>query len=70
MTEYSFCETTAAYVWHIRPLTDAGYKLSGNADTLSLCGMKVAWDIKAPINLTPPLDGLCRKCTEIYERSL
>jgi hypothetical protein len=26
---YSFCESVAAYVWHIRPLTSVGRKLGG-----------------------------------------
>lgn len=65
--EYSFCETIVAYVWHIRPLTGVGRKLNGGAYTTALCGAKVVWDIGSPINLSPPLDGLCRRCAEIYQ---
>lgn len=69
---YSFCETIAAYVLHIRPLTDAGRKLGGGADTEALCGAKALWDLNAPIpmNLTGDTDGLCRKCVAVYEKSL
>ena len=67
---YSFCETIAAYVWHIRPLTDAGRKLGGGADTEALCGAKALWDINVPVNLTGDIDGLCRKCVAVYEKSL
>jgi hypothetical protein len=64
MTEYSVCETVAAYVWHIRPLTAVGRKLSGGADTKALCGAKAAWDINVPI---PPQDG-AGYCTECIQR--
>ncbi len=66
--KYSFCETIAAYVWHIRPLTDAGKKLGGGADTLTLCGLKAAWDINTPVNVSIPLDGICFKCRQVYRR--
>jgi hypothetical protein len=49
--KYSYCETIAAYVWHIRRLTAVGRKLSGGADTLALCKAKVLWDLNFPINL-------------------
>jgi hypothetical protein len=64
---YSYCETIAAYVWHIRRLTTLGRKLSGGADTLALCKARVAWDLKAPINDNLRGDGMCRECTEKYE---
>ena len=66
--KYSFCETIAAYVWHIRPLTDVGRKLSGGADTAALCGAKALWDINFPVNVEIPLDGICFKCRQIYRR--
>src|ERR1035437_3732369 len=67
-TEYSFCETVAAYVWHIRPLTAVGRKLGGGADTLTLCDLKAAWDINTPVNVHIPLDGICFKCRQVYRR--
>lgn len=48
---YSFCETLAAYTWHIRPLTSKGKKYSGGADTLALCGSKASWDLMGIITL-------------------
>ena len=70
MTEdkYSYCETVAAYVWHIRPLTAVGRKLSGGADTRALCRARVAWDLNCPINLYLLRgDGMCRECAEMYK---
>lgn len=32
---------------HVRTLTEAGMKPGGGADTLALCGAKVAWDTSA-----------------------
>lgn len=70
--EYSFCESVAAYVWHIRPLTARGRKLSGGADTPSLCGMKVSWDINSPVKAYSDRvrdgrgHGICSKCLAIY----
>jgi hypothetical protein len=67
MTEYSYCETIAAYVWHIRPLTTVGRKLSGGADTLALCKARVLWDIRTPVAENLRGDGMCRECTEKYK---
>ena len=67
MTEYSYCETIAAYVWHIRRLSDRGRFLGGGVDTLALCKARVAWDLKAPINDNLRGDGMCRECAEKYE---
>lgn len=63
---FSFCETNAAYVYHIRRLTPAGRKLGGGADTPALCGRKVSWDVPTPVDLTPPLNGLCKECATRY----
>jgi hypothetical protein len=49
LARYSFCETLTAFVWHIRRLTDAGQKFGGGADTESLCGADVRWDLQAPV---------------------
>jgi hypothetical protein len=47
--QYSFCETPAAFLWHIRELSDAGPKPHGGADTPTLCGREAAWDIRCEI---------------------
>jgi hypothetical protein len=69
MTEdkYSYCETLAAYVWHIRRLTAVGRKPSGGADTLALCKAQVLWDIQTPINDILRGDGMCHECLEKYK---
>ena len=35
--------------WHIRPVGDKGRCPGGGADTLSLCGRKVAWDVQCDV---------------------
>ena len=73
VTKYSFCETTASYLWHIRPLSDAGRKLGGGADTETLCGLMPSWDVnceitpkalevKGPIGVGKP----CPRCAQAY----
>lgn len=60
---YSFCETvtsTGTTPWHIRPLTEKGKKLSGGADTVSLCGRKVAWGLESSVDLKDA--RACRAC--------
>lgn len=65
MPEYSFCETTAAYKWHIRILTAVGKKLNGGADSKTLCDLDPSWDINCPI--TPgALEAVCSKCRQKY----
>jgi hypothetical protein len=66
---FSFCESvTAAGPWHIRRLTAVGQKFGGGADTLSLCGRKVAWDMRAQIqpDLLHP-QFCCNKCAEQWK---
>lgn len=47
---FSFCETVAATgPWHLRELTEQGQKLSGGADSQTLCGCQPAWDINCEI---------------------
>lgn len=60
---YSYCETATAgsrSLWHIRRLSGKGLCLGGGADTESLCGKKVAWDINHPISATDEFP--CAKC--------
>jgi hypothetical protein len=65
---YSFCESAWAGPmsrWHIRPLTSVGRKLGGGADTASLCGRRMAWDLEVVIT-THHLGHACRDCAELY----
>ncbi len=67
--EFSFCETIYAHKWHIRKLTEKGKKLSGGADTQSLCGTNIAWDIKCKLpdkEFIPLQYNLCNPCYIIY----
>jgi len=68
--KFSFCETAVATPyssWHIRKLTDKGKFLSGGADTPSLCGIKVAWDLNVPLNPFHLEKKACKKCKEALE---
>ena len=65
---YSFCESitaTAISSWHIRKLSDKGQKLGGGADTLSLCGRNVCWDLNVEIT-EHHLTHCCRECEKIW----
>jgi hypothetical protein len=65
--QYSFCETSAAYRWHIRPLTEAGQKFSGGADTKTLCGLDAAWDLHSGLAMTAlESPGICLGCRRTY----
>ena len=65
--KYSFCETLAAYKWHIRPLTKKGRKLTGGADTPTLCGLNASWDLQFPVGIDPShVENCCIKCQAIY----
>jgi len=63
---YAYCETSAAYFWHIRKLDERGLKPGGigGEPAMTLCNQRAAWDIDvriAPFDLTA-----CRKCREEY----
>lgn len=67
---HSFCETMFASgvtPWHIRKLTTVGRKLGGGADTPSLCGKDVAWDLSVEIT-SHHLTHCCLYCRRIYEQ--
>ncbi|KKK82272.1 hypothetical protein LCGC14_2805050 [marine sediment metagenome] len=67
--QYSFCESVHANSyskWHIRKLTDKGKFLGGGADTLALCGLKVAWDLAVPVEKSRLNEKDCSKCKEKY----
>ena len=78
--DYSFCESVHATPyskWHIRKLTNVGKKLGGGADTKSLCGRDVNWDLSIDIgkfNLENSKDEAqlwtiaCPVCLEVYEK--
>lgn len=66
---YSFCETATAgprSKWHIRQLTEVGQKFGGGADTPSLCGRDVAWDLEVRLTLHHLQNNACPKCAERY----
>ena len=67
--KYSFCESAHAgpfSKWHIRKLTKIGRKLGGGADTPSLCGRKVSWDLNVELTDFHLKNNGCPKCYEIY----
>jgi hypothetical protein len=74
---YSFCESVAASgrsPWHIRRVTDKGRKLSGGADTPTLCGRDLhgGWDLSSEITelgLSVPMHT-CQKCAEAYRKEM
>lgn len=64
----AFCETITASgstPWHIRRLTSRGLLLGGGADTPSLCGRKVTWDLDVQIT-EHHLKHCCRECCLAY----
>jgi hypothetical protein len=68
VTQYCFCEaptTGSKSRWHIRPLTELGRKLSGGADTVSLCGRTISWDNSVETT-DLHLEHCCRLCMESY----
>jgi len=67
---YFFCEPVTASSrsrWHIRKVGPKGMMLGGGADTLSLCGRTVAWDINVPIT-NRHLTGACDQCQIEYAK--
>ena len=59
---FSFCETVHAMgPWHLRqhPM-GVVHKYGGGADTPTLCGLKAAWDIRAPVTT----ENIMRESTE------
>lgn len=58
---FAYCESVAAVVVHIRGLTKAGKKLGGGADSHSLCGMRVAWDLATDFDKSADM-ATCRGC--------
>lgn len=66
--KFAFCESvyaTSTSPWHIRKLTDKGFKLSGGADTNALCNREVSWDLDVEIT-QHHLSHCCRRCAEIF----
>lgn len=59
--ELSLCETIAAITVHARLLGKKGKCLGGGADTLSLCGQRVEWDLLTPFSKE---NVRCRSCRE------
>jgi hypothetical protein len=68
---HSFCETMFASgetPWHIRKLGPVGRKLGGGADTPSLCGKSVSWDLNVEIT-AHHLTHCCLYCRQIYKET-
>lgn len=68
MPEYAYCERVTAgsnTSWHIRELTSRGHRYGGRADSLSLCGARVAWDVKCDVS-SEPTDRDCKWCREAF----
>lgn len=66
---WTCCETIAANAQHIR-YAEYGQKLSGGADSPALCGAKVLWDTKVPLEAALKEDRLgmscCTQCAAKY----
>jgi len=68
---YSFCENVHATPyskWHIRKLTKLGRKLGGGADTPSLCGRVVNWDLDIKLDSHHVTQNSCPRCAKEYEK--
>jgi len=73
-TSETYCETIAAYQWHIREVGPEGVLCHGNPRrSRTLCGLPSSWDINVPvsdkINESTRNDwgtGICSKCVSIY----
>jgi len=73
---YAFCEPVTASSrsrWHIRLLTEAGRLESGGADTPSLCGRDMAWDlgpadVQSTLSASSPLQhsDYCPACLQAF----
>jgi hypothetical protein len=70
---FSFCESVAAgprSLWHIRRLTEKGYKYGGGIDTGSLCGHvkeKGGWDLhEVDIDVHHLEKNTCGECRRKY----
>jgi hypothetical protein len=67
--QFAFCESIYASSispWHIRELTYRGLKLSGGADTKSLCDREMSWDLD--VEITPHhLTHCCNKCAQKFK---
>ena len=69
-----FCESVGASSfpqWHIRPRGPKGRMEGGGADTESLCGRKMAWDLK--VEVTPKfieqISGICLPCRGAWRQA-
>jgi hypothetical protein len=63
LKDFSFCAAAnAGSRWHIRMLTAQGRKTTGGADTLSLCGEKMDWDLDTEITDEHLSKNTCPVC--------
>jgi hypothetical protein len=65
----SWCESTHGIAWHLRELGPSGYHPGGGADTPSLCGFKMSWDLEDVATTEDEIRrlhkqrGICTHCT-------
>jgi hypothetical protein len=70
LIKYSFCENVHAGPlarWHIRELTDKGKKLGGGADSRSLCGRQVDWDLEVKLTEYHLANNTCLECLKKFD---
>lgn len=71
---FSFCESVMASGTsgiHIRILTGRGMRPSGGADTPSLCGREMAWDVPGVVNEATAADPrTCRQCLPVWREAV
>ena len=73
VNQFSFCESlqaTSVSPWHIRRLTAAGPKYRGGADTESLCGRKMGWDLETAITPLQLQGHTCVACLKAYREAV
>ena len=71
--KYAFCEPVHAIAggaWHMRKLTEIGPKFGGGADTQSLCGRDMGWDLEVIVTDFHIDNNTCKKCAEAYKKLL
>lgn len=69
----SFCETVGASgstPLHIRVLSPQGRYLGGGADTPSLCGRPMAWDVEGRVDGdSVSMRGMCPQCRLVFREA-
>lgn len=57
-------------LWNLRHLTSEGEKLGGGADTRSLCGRRVDWDLRVDPTPHHLENNVCKSCLETYRKEV